>query len=121
MAGFTIKPTSQLLKERGLQRGGKVQKYIDSECIRHMDKYTPFLSGFLKKSVILGSIIGSGILRYIALYSRKVDRENAGRGKEGTANGGLRGREWFERMKPVHCTEILNGAAKLAGAKPKRR
>ncbi len=78
--GFTIKPTEQLLRERGLQKGGKVQKFIDSECIRHMDKYTPFQTGFLKRSVILGSVIGSGILRYIASYSRSVYYNNAGRG-----------------------------------------
>ena len=68
MAGFTIKPTRQLLQERGLLEGGKVQKFIDSECIRHMDKYTPFQTGFLKRSVILGTVIGSGILRYVASY-----------------------------------------------------
>ncbi len=119
--GFTIKPTEQLLRERGLQKGGKVQKFIDSECIRHMDKYTPFQTGFLKRSVILGSVIGSGILRYIATYSRNVYYNNAGRGIEGTARGGLRGPKWWERMKTVCGNLILKNAAKLCGGKPKRR
>ncbi len=114
--GFTIKPTEQLLRERGLQKGGKVQKFIDSECIRHMDKYTPFQTGFLKRSVILGSVIGSGILRHIAPYSRSVYYNNAGRGIEGTARGGKRGRKWFEVMKTFHLSEIIEGAKKLAGA-----
>lgn len=114
MAGFTIKPTAQLLKERGLQNGGKVQKFIDSECIRYMDKYTPFQTGFLERSVILGSVIGSGILRYIASYSRSVYYNNAGRGIEGTANGGRRGRRWFEVMKTFHMSEIVEGAKKIA-------
>ena len=117
MAGFTIKPTAQLLKERGLQKGGKVQKYIDSECIRHMDKYTPFRAGFLKRSVILGSVIGSGILKYVAPYARQNYYSNAGRGNEGTARGGLRGRLWFERMKASCLKLILDGARKIAGAK----
>lgn len=114
--GFTIKPTEQLLRERGLQKGGKVQKFIDSECIRHMDKYTPFQTGFLKRSVILGSVIGSGILRYVAPYSRSVYYNNAGRGVEGTARGGRRGRRWFEVMKTFHLSEIIEGAKKIAGA-----
>ncbi len=121
MAGFTIKPTEELLKKRGLQSGGKVQKFIDSECIRCMDKYTPFQTGFLKRSVILGTVIGTGILRYIATYARAVYYTNAGRGKQGNAKGGLRGREWFERMKAVYGKLILTNAAKLCGAKPKGR
>lgn len=116
MAGFTIKPTAQLLKERGLQKGGKVQKYIDSECIRHMDKYTPMRSGDLKKSVILGSVIGSGILKYVVPYARQNYYHNAGRGNEGTANGGKRGRKWFEVMKTFHLSEIVEGAKKIAKA-----
>lgn len=115
--GFSIKPTEQLLRERGLQKGGKVQKFIDSECIRHMDKYTPFQTGFLKRSVILGSVIGSGILRYIASYSRSVYYNNSGRGIEGTAKGGLRGRNWFERMKAACLKIILDGARKISGAR----
>lgn len=117
MTGFIIKPIAQLLKERGLQKGGKVQKYIDSECIRHMEKYTPMRSGDLKKSVILGSIIGSGILKYVVPYARQNYYSNAGRGNEGTARGGLRGRLWFERMKAACLKLILDGARKIAGAK----
>lgn len=116
MAGFTIKPTRQLLQERGLLKDGKVQKFIDSECIRHMDKYTPMQTGFLKRSVILGTIIGSGILKYIASYSRPVYYNNTGRGVEGTANGGKRGRKWFEVMKTFHLSEIVEGAKKVAKA-----
>ncbi len=119
MAGFTIKPTEELLKKRGLQNGGKVQKFIDSECIRCMDKYTPFQTGFLKRSVILGTVIGTGILRQIAPYARQNYYHNAGRGKQGTAHGGLRGKYWFERMKAAHKKEILAGAEKICGAKPR--
>jgi len=114
---FSIKPTEQLLRDRGLQKGGKVQKFIDSECIRCMDKYTPMQTGFLKRSVILSSVIGSGILKYVALYARSAYYNNAGRGKEGTARGGLRGRNWFERMKAAYLKSILDGARKISGAR----
>jgi len=119
MAGFTIKPTEELLKKRGLQPGGRVQKFIDSECIRCMDKYTPFQTGILKRSVIWDTVIGSGILRQAVPYARQNYYHNAGRGTQGTARGGLRGRYWFERMKAAHKKEILAGAARLSGAKRK--
>lgn len=112
-----IKPTRQLLNERGLAKNGKAQKFVDSECIRYMDKYTPFQTGFLKRSVILGTVIGTGIIRYVATYSRAVYYSNLGRGIEGLANGGLRGAKWFERMKAVWGKTIMNGVRKIIGAK----
>ena len=116
---FTIKSTEQLLRERGIEKGGKVQKFIDSEVIRCMDPFTPFRNGYLKKSATLGTVIGSGLIKYVAPYARSNYYENAGRGTEGTQRGGRRGRKWFERMKRVHLSSILDGAAKLAGARRK--
>ena len=113
---FEIKPIVQLLRERGIEKGGKIQKFIDSEVIRCMDPFTPFREGFLKKSAILGTVVGSGRIKYTAPYARRNYYENAGRGTEGTANGGRRGRKWFERMKPIYLETILNGAVKLSGA-----
>ncbi|MGN0610055.1 MAG: minor capsid protein [Oscillospiraceae bacterium] len=116
---FTIKSTEQLLRERGLNKGGKVQKFIDSEVIRCMDPFTPFRSGTLKKSATLGTVIGSGLIKYTAPYARRNYYENAGRGTEGIQKGGRRGRKWFERMKLVYLSSILSGAAKIAGARRK--
>lgn len=119
---FTIKPTAQLLKERGLNKGGKVQKFIDSEVIRCMDEFTPFRSGYLKNdSVKQGTVIGSGLIKYSAPYAKANYYLNAGRGTEGILRGGKRGRKWFERMKPVYLDTILSGAARLAGALKKGR
>lgn len=113
---FEIKPTVQLLRERGIEKGGKVQKFIDSEVIRCMDPFVPFREGFLKKSAILGTVIGSGRIKYTAPYARRNYYENAGWGNEGIQRGGRRGRKWFERMKPIYLETILNGAVKLSGA-----
>lgn len=121
---FKIKPTAELLRERGIEKGGKVQKYIDSEVIRCMDKYVPFNTGFLKKSVRLGSVIGSGVLKYAAPYARKNYYENAGKGKQGLnapKKKGFRGRLWFERMKVVYLQHILEGVAKVTGGTIRRR
>ena len=113
---FEIKPTVQLLRERGIEKGGKVQKFIDSEVIRCMDSFVPFRSGTVKDSAILGTVIGSGRVKYPAPYARRNSSENAGWGNEGIQRGGRRGRKWFERMKPVYLETILNGAVKLSGA-----
>lgn len=118
---FKIKPTEQLLRERGLNRGGKVQKFIDSEVIRCMDSFVPFRSGILKKSALLGTVIGSGLIKYTAPYARKNYYENRGRGIEGTQNGGRRGRKWFERMKLIYLGHILSSAAKISDGKARRK
>jgi len=114
MAGFTINSVEQLLRERGLQPGGRMQKFIDNECIKKMDKFTPLRSGILKRSATLGTVIGSGIIHQTAPYARRNYYHNAGRGTEGTAHGGLRGKYWFERMKAAHKNEILEGALHVA-------
>ena len=48
----------------------KTQRYIDSESIRLMVPYTPMRNGPLMESVKLGTVIGSGELRYIIPYGR---------------------------------------------------
>ena len=119
-----IRPVEELLKKRGIERGGEVQKYIDSKVVSLCDKYVPMLTGLLKRAV--GTVYGSGYVRYNTPYAKKQYYDNSGhsrgaRAKEGMAYGGLRGRLWFERMKAVYKDVILQGAAKLAGAKGRRR
>lgn len=108
---------STVLKDHGLNEGGKVQKTVDSEVLRRSDPYVPMDTGFLKKSGILGTKIGSGEVVYNAVYADKNYYHNAGKGKQGTARGGLRGRFWFERMKADHLPDILKSAKNTAGGK----
>ncbi|CRZ34929.1 minor capsid protein [Herbinix hemicellulosilytica] len=133
-----IKPTDILLKERGLQDMGPVQKYIDSECIRLMAPYTPMRNGFLMRSATLGTKIGSGEINQTAPYARY---QYYGKLMVSSITGSAWARYgekkvltdkdlvhdksrhpqagpfWFERMKAEHKEEILNGARKVAGAK----
>lgn len=126
------------------QRLNKAQQFIDRECIKQMIPYTPWRNGFLEKSVVLGTVIGSGILRYLSpdaryLYYGEVYGPNIpikegdqivgyfspkGQKKQPTgrpityhpSNGhNLAGKLWFERMKADHADEIREGAAKIAG------
>lgn len=105
-----FKPVQTALKDRGLEAGGKVQKVVDSEVLRRSDPYVPFRTGFLKKSGILATKIGSGEVIYNAVYAEKNYYHNAGKGKQGTASGGRRGKFWFERMKADHLNDIIETA-----------
>lgn len=109
--------TETMLKDRGLEPVGKVQKAVDSEVLRRSDKYVPFRKGPLKKSGITATKIGSGEVIYDAVYAHKNYYENKGTGKQGTAKGGLRGKFWFERMKADHLNDILQTAKEKCGGK----
>ena len=94
------------LEKRGLQPMGRVQKYIDSEVMRRMDPYTPFLSGTLKESPLRGTKLGSGLIHQRTPYARRQYYENKG--------NGLRGKQWFERMKADHKEDIRKGALEIS-------
>jgi hypothetical protein len=135
---FKIKATDILLKERGLQDMGHVQKFIDQECIRLMAPYTPYRQGILEKSATLGTKIGSGEINQIAPYARyqyygklmvsaitgsawaRMGEKKVLTDKDleyDKSAHPLAGKMWFERMKADHKEEILEGARKVAGAK----
>ena len=59
-----------VMAAHGLNDGGRVQQFIDNECIRQMDPYTPFLNGVLIASVRVNSVIGSGKLVQATPYAR---------------------------------------------------
>lgn len=81
------------------------QGFVDSECLRHMDSLTPRRSGYMIKSAILGTTIGSGAIEYLTPYARRQYYENNG-------SSGNRGKLWFERMKTSSGESIRKGAAK---------
>jgi hypothetical protein len=99
-----------------------------------MDKYTPMLTGALKKSPTLGTKVGSGRIEYASPYARyqyygklmvsSVTGSPYARSGEkkvltsvdleyNTASHPLAGPFWFERMKSEHKDEILRGAAQM--------
>ena len=60
----------QIIADHGMDDGGRVQQFVDNECIRLMDSYTPDLNGILKASVRLNTVIGSGQLIQATPYAR---------------------------------------------------
>lgn len=87
------------------------QEYVDSSVLRYCDPLVPMRTGVLKRSGVLGTVIGTGLVRYIAPYAKKQYYENRGTGQ--------RGKMWFERMKGKRKKAILKGAAKFAKARAK--
>lgn len=110
--GLTIKPTAQLLMERGIGDGGKTQIFIDSECVRMMEKYTPKLSGAMRDSAYSGTKFGSGEINQNTPYAAKQYYD------ETLSHRGITTHHWFEAMKQNGgVAKILSGAARLSGAK----
>ena len=123
----------------------RTQKFIDSECIRHMIPYTPMRNGKLYQSAIKSTVIGSGTIiqdeRYahyqyrglvygpnfpiwengiiVAWRSRKNMKKHptGGQLQHSTAKHPKAGPFWFERMKKDKKDVILMGAAKISGGK----
>ena len=117
MIVFRPMSAEQICINHALAAGGRVQRFIDSECLRRCDRYTPKDTGELIRSGIRGTVIGSGELVYTAPYARINYYHNSGHGAGGTAMGGLRGGKWFERMKSAHRASILAGAARIVGCR----
>lgn len=114
---FTLKTVymdePEIIKSRGIDKGGKVQQFIDSEVLRRCQPYVPMDTGEIIRSGIRETKIGSGEVKYYTPYARKwYYREAKFQGAP------KRGTYWFERMKNEGGKEaILRGAKKLAGVK----
>jgi len=99
------------------------QKFVDSEVLRLCEPFTPLLTGTMIKTGELGTDVGSGVVSWIALYSKYqyYGKVMAGNPRVPTTKnlvyhgGGLRGSFWFERMKEIHGDQIISGARKIAG------
>ena len=63
-----IKPTSTIIADLGLKKGGPVHKFFTDTCYRAMDPYVPKDKGFLR-SVVSFSTDGSYII-YEVPYAR---------------------------------------------------
>ncbi len=122
-------PRFARLRGRDLLR---VQKFVDSECVRYMQPYMPRLNGALARSATLGTRIGSGMIEYNVPYARyqyygklmvsSITGSAYSRGEKKvltdidlkyTKTNPKAGAFWFERMKTDKRSAILRGAAAL--------
>ena len=89
------------------------QKSVDRNVLRFSDRFVPMDTGVLKKSGTLGTVIGSGLVQYVAPYAKK--QYYHGREPGTSKTGADRGRYWFERMKSAHLNDIVSAAQKTGG------
>lgn len=87
----------------------RMQKFIDSEVLRRCSPRVPFQTGMLDKSGKLGTVIGSGEVKYIAPYAAAQYYGTP----ESRAYDANRGGKWFERMKTAEKEDILRGAKRV--------
>ena len=104
----------RFLKERGLEKYGEVQVYIDSKVLEYCEPKVPKDSNALIESGINNTDIGSGEVVYMTPYARRWYYMPAN-----FQEAPERGSYWFERMKQEYKQSILEGAARIAGAKAK--
>lgn len=123
---FHMDDIRTILARRGLEAGGRVQRYIDSEVLRLSAPYVPHDVGTLEKSGDLATDIGSGVVEWNTPYARYqyYGKVMVGSPPKRVTNtpltyhgGGKRGKLWFERMKLDHKDDILRGAASMVGGK----
>lgn len=106
----------KVLEQRGLSGSGKVQQFIDTECLRLCNThFVPFDQHTLIESSIINTVIGSGELKYRTPYARKLYYHPEY--NFSTEHNAEAGGYWFERMKQQYKEQILSGAKRLAGAK----
>ena len=89
------------------------QEFVDNEVLRFCSARVPFDTGMLQKSGILGTVVGSGEVKYIAPYAAyQYYSTSTSRGYDSK-----RGAYWFERGKVTERERIMRGAARLAGGR----
>jgi hypothetical protein len=84
----------------------QAQMFIDSEVVRCSTPKVPHKTGMLRGSGITGTLVGSGIVRWIAPYAAFQ--------YWGTRRG-IKGRQWFEEMKAAHGARIRRSAGQIIG------
>lgn len=97
------------IQKRGLEEGGRVQKFIDSECLRLSAPKVPKRDNILIESGNTHTKVGSGQLEYRTPYARRWYYRSANFNEAPE-----RGNYWFERMKQQYKDQILKGASKIA-------
>lgn len=102
---------SRIMRERGLEPNGRVQQFIDSECLRLCDRKIPKDTGALIQSGIINTRVGSGQVIWRTPYARRVYYHPEYNFNEAPERGAY----WFDRMKTQHKKQILKGASRIAG------
>ncbi len=89
----------------------KAQKVMDSEVLRLSTPYVPHNTFMLRHSGIIGTVIGSGEVCWLAPYAAAQYYNTA----DHRIYDALCGAQWFERMKINHKHQIIDEVKKVGG------
>ena len=123
----------KILRRRGLQPGGPVQRWFTTECARLMDSYVPMQSGPLKDT----KYVGYDQVEYRTPYAHyqyrgvlmlapngscwaRTGKRKHDSDRELTYHGApKRGKEWDKRMWADHGKRLTAQAARMCGGRVK--
>lgn len=111
-----IDDTQKILLKRHLNKNGEAQKLFTKKVEEYSNVYVPFLTGNLKDSEVK---VNTNNITYTASYAKKQYYNNAGLGKQGASNGGLRGKMWDRRCWIDHGDHIVKLIAEFCGGRVK--
>ncbi len=98
------------LEKAGLNENGPAQQYVDSEVIRLCDPFVPFRDGYLRQSAVEHTVIGSGEVKYVTPYARRLHYHPEYKFNEAP----MRGAYWFDRAMNAGGKEaIMQGLHEL--------
>lgn len=99
----------QIRKKFDTQIGGELQKLIDNEVLRLSAPHVPIDTGNLHHSGIIGTVVGSGEVRYNAEYAA-ANYYGEGRKFSGAP---IRGDHWIDKMKAAGGIDKILNSIKL--------
>jgi hypothetical protein len=106
---------AKIMRERGLEPGGKVSREVGEQVIALSRPYVPVDTGRLAAS---GTTDGKSVT-WNAPYAHAQYYGVHGRSDKRQSGRGLRGPYWFERMKADRMDEIIKVVAGMVGGKAK--
>ena len=130
-----------MLKKRGLEPDGKIQKLFTVQCAKEMGPYVPMQQGILKNTRIIGAHSVTYNVPYarVMYYGKVMVDSKTGKGPANIPNVGYRfrkgaklmaterefsyhgapkrGKLWDKRMWADKKMKIIDNVAKAAGGK----
>ena len=103
---------AEVIKDHGLEDNGRVQQFIDTQCLQLCEDLIPKDTGALIQSGIINTRIGSGEVKWSTPYARRWYYMPAT-----FQEAPQRGNYWFDRMKAQYKDKILAGAKRLTNGK----
>lgn len=111
-----MKPTSAIKAQLGINPNGRVQKFFQNTCYKHMDKYVPMDKGDLRTTVDLSN---PNYIIYEMPYARYqyygVREDGTHKVQNYTTPG--TGPYWDKRMWSAEGQDIIKEVQKYVGGK----